>query len=501
MHVSPHFVPFCSSFEILSSLKRRSKLMAQLLCSLLICLIAPSGFAQGGGELIWSVNLAYTPATAAPKVAPSDDIYIHSDDLYAISPAGQIIWSKPSSDPKAVDVGADGTVYSGSGSTIFAYTPAGQLIWSFTEPPGGQGIMAGPTVGPDGNIYAVTDGGGLGALSLTPAGSLIWNQAGYVNFDGTGMTPVPLTANRLYFAEDVVPGCTEFSEGLNALDLNGNLLWCVSFSGIARPVASPNGDALVHDFGVLYDFNPDGSLDWSFSFPFPSGTLIGPSVAPDGTIYIFHNYQNLWSFTPSGTKRWESDGLTGSNFPVTPTVSPDGSVIVFGTVFSFGVNGKLVAVKASDGSVLWELPITGRSAGAAGPVAFSQDGQTVYAPITEIGGVNKLWAVSVGGSNVGPTLSLTGSCPGRITINGTGLTPGASVQIWSGRNAGSTTVNSGACLGTTIDIVRARVFNTRTADANGNLSVRLNANDAICGRLFQLLDLTTCATSNITSTP
>jgi hypothetical protein len=90
-----------------------------------------------------------------------------------------------------------------------------------------------------------------------------------------------------------VPGCTDFSEGINALDLNGNIVWCKSFSGISRPVASPNGDALVHDFGVLYDFNPDGSLEWSFSFPFPSGTLIGPSVAPDGTVYIFHSYQNL----------------------------------------------------------------------------------------------------------------------------------------------------------------------------------------------------------------
>jgi outer membrane protein assembly factor BamB len=124
-------------------------------------------------------------------------------------------------------------------------------------------------------------------------------------------------------------------------------------------------------------------------------------VAPNGTIYIFHSSQNLWSFTPSGSKRWESDGLTGSNFPVIPTVSPDGSVIVFGTVFSFGVNGKLVAVKATDGSVRWELPITGPSAGAAGPVAFSADGQTVYAPVTEIGGVNKLLAVSVRGNSGG----------------------------------------------------------------------------------------------------
>ncbi len=161
---------------------------------------------------------------------------------------------------------------------------------------------------------------------------------------------------HLYFAEDVVPGCTEFSEGLNALDLNGNLLWCKSFSGVSRAVASPNGDALVHDFGVLYDYNPDGTRDWSFTFPFPSGPLIGPDIAPDGTIYIFHSYTNLWSLTPAGTKRWEADGIAGSNFPVVPTVSPDGTVVVFATVFSFGVNGKVVAVYAADGAVLWTLP-------------------------------------------------------------------------------------------------------------------------------------------------
>jgi hypothetical protein len=149
--------------------------------------------------------------------------------------------------------------------------------------------MAGPTVGADSNIYAVTDSGGLGAFSLTPGGQLIWNQPGYVNFQGTGLAPVPLTPTRLYFAEDIVPGCNGFAEGLNALDLDGNLLWCHSFGDVSLAIASPNGDALVHDAALLYDYNPDGSLDWAFDFGFPSGTLIGPSVAPDGTIYIFHS--------------------------------------------------------------------------------------------------------------------------------------------------------------------------------------------------------------------
>ncbi len=477
--------------------------IARLVLGLFALLVAGAAMAQAPGELLWSVNLAYTPSTAAPKVAPSGTIYLHSEDLYAISPAGQVLWTKDSGDPKAVDIGADGTVYSGAANSIFAYTPAGSLLWTFTEPPGGQGIMAGPTVGADGNIYAVTDGGGLGALSLNPAGKLIWNQPGYVNFQGTGQTEVPLTPSRLYFAEDVVPGCTEFSEGLNALDLQGNLLWCVSFSGISRPVATPAGDALLHDFGVLYDYNPDGSRDWAFPFPFPSGTLIGPSLAPDGTIYIFHSYVNLWSLTPSGTKRWEVDGVASPNFPVVPTVSPDGSVIVFGTVYSFGVNGKLVAVRASDGAVLWTLPITGPSAGAAGPVAFSRDGQTVYAPITEIGGGNKLWAVSVNGGTAGgsPALSVSGSCPGPVSLTITGLTPDGSVQVWSGRSAGSTTIRDGTCAGTVLDLSKARLATTRKADANGNLTVRLSLKANACGSPLQVLDLATCAKSNVADAP
>jgi len=282
--------------------------------------------------------------------------------------------------------------------------------------------------------------------------------------------------------------------------LNGNLLWCDSISGVSRTVAAPSGDALVHDFGVLYDYQPDGSRRWTFGFPFPSGTLIGPGVAPDGTIYIFHSYSNLWSLTSSGAKRWEADGVAGSNFPVVPTVSPDGSVVAFGTVFSFGLNGKLVAVNATNGSVLWSIPIPGPSAGVAGPVSFSNDGNTIYAPITEIGGTNKLIAVQVGNS-AGPVLSVSGTCPGPVTITATGVTPGASVAIWGSMQPGSTTLASGDCAGTILDLKKAHLFTNATADNNGNVSLRVRLNPNRCGILLQAIDLSTCATSNVAPTP
>lgn len=353
----------------------------------------PAAAAPAAGEPLWSVELAWSAAVAAPRVAPDGTVYVHSTDLYAITPGGDVLWVEPLAESKAVDVGGDGTIYAGSGGTILALAPSGQVLWTFTEPPGGQGLMAGPTVGPDGNIYAVTDGGGLGALALDPTGELLWNVPGFVNLAGTGLTPVELGPDRLYFAEDVVPSCT-FSEGLVAIDLAGNIEWCVSFSDVARP-ASVAGNAVLHDSGMLYNFAPDGELAWSLPFPFPSGTLIGPRPGPDGALYIFHAYIDLWALTSDGSVRWVANGIAAGSFPIAPTVSPDGRTLVFGTVYGFGHNGSIFGVDTADGSVLWSLPVEGASAGAVGPAGFSPDGRVVYVPVGELSGANRLLAIAV----------------------------------------------------------------------------------------------------------
>ena len=83
-------------------------------------------------------------------------------------------------------IGTDGTVYVAAGNTIYAVSSNGALKWSFTEPAGGQGVIVGPTVGPDGNIYAVTDYGGIGALALSPKGSLLWSNVGSPILDEIG---------------------------------------------------------------------------------------------------------------------------------------------------------------------------------------------------------------------------------------------------------------------------------------------------------------------------
>ncbi len=361
--------------------------------------------------------------------------------------------------------------------------------------------MAGPTQGPGGNVHAVTDGGGLGALALSPAGELLWNVPGFVNTGGTGNTPVPLGTDRLYFAEDFAPGCGPLAEGLAAVSLDGDLQWCVSISGVARPVASPTGNAHLHDFGALYTFGPGGDVVWSFGFPFPSGTLIGPSVGSDGTIYIFHNYTDLWSLTADGDVRWANTELPSGNFPVVPAVSPDNATLVYATVFSFGVNGSIFAADAADGALLWSVPISGPSAGAAGPAAFSPDGSVAYVPVTSIGGGNELLAVQVREGTGGPTLAASGTCPGTVTFTLSDFTPNGRAQVYAGRSEGSTTLTTGPCAGTVLDLANARRLANATLDGSGAGAVSRSVAAGFCGRPAQALDVTTCTTSNLATIP
>ena len=122
--------------------------------------------------------------------------------------------------------------------------------------------------------------------------------------------------------------------------------------------------------------------------------------------------------------------------------------------------------------------------------------------MTEIGGVNKLLAVSVkGGGGSGPTLTASGSCPGIATMTVTGATPGASVQIWASKRSGSTTIASGTCSGTMLNLAKARVLTTATADANGNATAQVTLNSKRCGQLLQAVDLGNCAISNVVTGP
>lgn len=96
----------------------------------------------------------------------------------------------------------------------------------------------------------------------------------------------------------------------------------------------------------------------------------------------------------------------------------------------------------------------------------------------------------------GFALSISGICPGPMTVSVSGATAGGSIALAYG-NAGSWTIPNGPCAGTVLDLAGvptlAGFFN---ADAAGTLTLAPNVPAGLCGRTLQAVDMTTCAVSN-----
>ncbi|HEX9952526.1 MAG TPA: PQQ-binding-like beta-propeller repeat protein [Rubricoccaceae bacterium] len=374
------------------------------LAALALLALAPAALAQTAGQRLWSVDVRTTTVggyadMSQPAVAPDGTVYLVTDSLYAISPAGERLWTAPAS-MSEVSLGADGTVYAAAANTVYAYAPDGTQRWAFTESPAGFGVLRGPTVGPDGNVYVVTTNGGLGIFSLTPGGALRWNVPGV---SVQGFFPVDRLAfgpDNLYFADENVPGCgPSLSSGLVSVSLDGTIEWCRVISGVFGQAtgarATRDGRAIVWQNALpdqyLRAYTPEGDLDWSRTF-LPSDVGVGP----DNTLYAWHDETALVSLTADGVQRWRVvQPLT--NFPWRAEVSPDAATVVAGSVYGFGQNGAIVAADAADGHTLWSLPVTGPSAGAGAPAAFSPDGQVAYVPVNTVSfdEPDQLWAIQV----------------------------------------------------------------------------------------------------------
>jgi outer membrane protein assembly factor BamB len=190
----------------------------------------------------------------SPGVGLDGMVYVSlpNGKLYAIAPDGTQRWVIQAGIGGGVDgpvsVGPDGTIYAagtvpdpngnGAAGAIFALTPAGATKWVFNQTD--QLIMAGPNVGPDGNIYAVTDWPGIGLFSLTPQGQLRFSVPGFSEQGPLGQS-IAFGPNQLYFAFD--GGATGPSQALLAYDFNGNQRFVATPTpNVAQPAVGPNGN-------------------------------------------------------------------------------------------------------------------------------------------------------------------------------------------------------------------------------------------------------------------
>ena len=360
---------------------------------------------QSSGHVRWrfQVDAQVGYLLQRPAVGPDGTVVAHdpAGNVYALSPDGGLKWifrtQGFASGPPSI--GADGTVYVAAGNTIYAISN-GALKWSFTEPAGGQGVIVGPTVGPDGNIYAVTDFGGVGALALSPKGQLLWSNVGNPILDENGQVgaevafavPQPGGDARLFAGVD-----RGVSTGgvLRAFTLGGAQSWAIAAGGVdnggmqaqRQPVVGPDGTLYMTawstfrdpcDGSCLYAFDPaSGAPKWTYSV-FPANGMSEPTVGRDGTIYIGRSLSFLDAITPAGTMKWS---ILDGGILAHPTVDPWNIQVLTGEAPNYGEPGNVRAFSARDGHFLWQEALPSENGGFQvlySRPRFAADGQTAY---------------------------------------------------------------------------------------------------------------------------
>jgi len=95
----------------------------------------------------------------------------------------------------------------------------------------------------------------------------------------------------------------------------------------------------------------------------------------------------------------------------------------------------------------------------------------------------------------GFSFTISGSCPGSVTLSATGGTPGGVAGIIFGQ-AGSDPLLGGPCAGTQTDLTNPQLFRTLPFDGSGSFSLTATAPSAVCGLSLQVVDGASCTVSN-----
>lgn len=137
----------------------------------------------------WSIQ-------SPPVIGQNGTIYLANNALYAISVAGEILWSygvNIKSRSPAIDT--DGTIYVPSYNYLLAVNPDGTLKWNYLLV---SNADAGPVIGPEGNVYLVVeDANGISFLyAWNRSGEILWM---FPTDDGSHSTPAVGEDGVIYF--------------------------------------------------------------------------------------------------------------------------------------------------------------------------------------------------------------------------------------------------------------------------------------------------------------
>jgi hypothetical protein len=412
----------------------------------------------------WRVRIPLDYFIHTPGVGPDGTVYVPNlfGRTQAINPIdGSTKWSVGAGGMGApISVGADGTVYvAGNGpgavggtDAVTALRPDGTVKWAFTAT--GDYLLAGPSVGPDGNIYAVTDTTGIGFFSLTPTGQRRFATGRFSEYGPVGQR-IAFGPDRAYFGFDMygVQPPTLF-----AYDLKGTIAWTASSSDSTSADVGPNGNVVFGAFptGVgrsLVSRTPAGSLVYSF-YEFPGNTQEAPDVGPDDVAYTVRNLSTLYGINPNGSVKFR---YTDEGIMFEPVVRPQNDLVFMGGRVTYGEPAFFRAVSTA-GRGLWQVPLPtepgygdyGQLVPVSRPV-FSPNASTAY-QVVDVAGDGAtpyaqlfayLYAVDLSGD--GAPASATPLAPTNLTAKS--IRASAVRLTWTDRSTNETQFVVQRCTG------------------------------------------------------
>lgn len=240
------------------------------------------------------------------------------------------------------------------------------------------------------------------------------------------------------------------------------------------------------------------------SLPADVVATVGAAIAA-GTPVLF----SWWSLNtdPALQATLGLSSVTSYSTPVAHTASPSAPVNFFadiggslsGHTLDAGDNGDYLNVAASGwvaatGPAGNTVVVTlGDSVIVNGFLPY--DFQTTDRDRDGVVDVEELYAAQINyllGAG-GPSLTISGSCPGPMRIEVSGMTPRGDYAILSSARTGATAMPAGPCAGGVTGLGSLTLRALLTADASGNGVISPSIPAGACGNVVQVVDLSTCA--------
>ena len=353
------------------------------------------------------------------------------DRLWALNPDGTVKWTFDDAGGAGglpsgggghpVDLLPDGRLVVASGHTIWALTPDGEVDWSFAWTGGyNNQVDNGPSVGPDGNIYATTginDGEGFGAFSLDPDGNLRWQDEGEPSLyilNASHSQRVQFTTDRMVFGFVATTG----PPFVYVYDFDGDQTNLVDYTCTSSPRTSVDHLLMAGQCGVQAIDLDDDSIVWNVGLG-PVNLI--PIVGSDGRVYSGRWLGPASAISAAGDVLWTSVDV---DMQRTLALSEQHRIYLF-TRADFGAPNHLGALDADTGALLWEVPfetVDGHHELSWSNEAAFSPGETVAyftTRFTSNGAPGRLYAVSLTDTIEGP---LAGDANGDGVVDVVDLT-------------------------------------------------------------------------------